>query len=120
MALLALLSTVAMADVVVSNITVTTTVPMIVTNTTQIANAKLVWTSFMINYLPPAYTNAVYTISYFAQDPVTKKEIPSTRQTKRMTEKEVVTFAASLGVNFGDAAGGISGLINAWLLSQGK
>ncbi len=109
-----LLTMAAKADIVVSNATVKTQV-VVATNTITVANAKVIWTGFAINYMPPAYTQAVYLVSYVVRDMTTGREIPSSRGTRRMTEAEVTAFAQSKGVDFGGFGQGIGFLLNEFL-----
>ena len=104
----------AKADVVLSNATVQTQV-VIATNTMTVANAKVIWTGFAINYMPPAYTQAVYLVNYMVRDMTTGREIPGSRGTRRMTEAEVTAFAQSKGVDFGGFGQGIGYLLNEYL-----
>jgi hypothetical protein len=114
------------ADIVVtapSTVTTVVTKPVtaITTETNSIAipvGAKVVWTQFSISYTPPAFTQAVYSVSYMIQDPVTKREIMGTRKSERLTEKQVAEFAAAKGIDFGQAGLGISALINEWLKTK--
>jgi hypothetical protein len=109
-----LLTMAAKADIVVSNATVKTQV-VVATNTMTVANAKVIWTGFAINYTPPAYTQAVYMVSYVVRDMTTGREIPGSRGTRRMTEAEVTAFAQSKGVDFGGFGQGIGFLLNEFL-----
>lgn len=114
------LSVQARADVVVTNLnTFTTTVPQVVTtvstNTMTVKDVKIVWTSFTISYAPPAYTQAVYTVSYILQDLKTQREIPRSRGVQRMTEKQVSDFALTKGVDFSQMGQGIGYLLNEYL-----
>jgi hypothetical protein len=102
------------ADIVLSNATIQTQA-VIATNTMTVANAKVIWTGFAINYIPPAYTQAVYLVNYVVKDAGTAKEIPGSRGTRRMTEAEVAAFAQSKGVNFGGIGQGIGYLLNEYL-----
>ena len=104
----------AKADVVLSNATVQTQV-VIATNTLTVANAKVIWTGFAINYAPPAYTQAVYLVNYVVRDMTTGREIPGSRGTQRMTETEVAAFAQRKGVDFKQVGQGIGYLINEFL-----
>jgi len=104
----------AKADVVLSNATVQTQV-VIATNTMTVANAKVIWTGFAINYVPPAYTQAVYLVNYVVKDMATGREIPGSRGTQRMTETEVAAFAQRKGVDFKQVGQGIGYLINEFL-----
>ena len=104
----------AKADVVLSNATVQTQV-VIATNTMTVANAKVIWTGFAINYMPPAYTQAVYLVNYMVRDMTTGREIPGSRGTRRMTEAEVSAFAQSKGVDFNGFGQGIGYLLNEYL-----
>jgi hypothetical protein len=104
----------AKADVVLSNATVQTQV-VIATNTMTVANAKVIWTGFAINYMPPAYTQAVYLVNYMVRDMTTGREIPGSRGTRRMTESEVSAFAQSKGVDFNGFGQGIGYLLNEYL-----
>jgi hypothetical protein len=104
----------AKADVVLSNATVQTQV-VVATNTMTVANAKVIWTGFAINYIPPAYTQAVYLVNYVVRDMTTGREIPGSRGTRRMTEAEVAAFAQSKGVDFGGFGQGIGFLLNEFL-----
>jgi hypothetical protein len=104
----------ATADIVVSNATVKTQV-VVATNTMTVANAKVIWTGFAINYMPPAYTQAVYMVSYVVRDMTTGREIPASRGTRRMTEAEVTAFAQSRGFDFGGFGQGIGYLLNEYL-----
>ena len=104
----------AKADVVLSNATVQTQV-VIATNTMTVANAKVIWTGFAINYVPPAYTQAVYLVNYVVRDMTTGREIPGSRGTRRMTEAEVSAFAQSKGVDFSGFGQGIGYLLNEYL-----
>lgn len=95
-----------------------TTRPVAVVTTNSIAisaGSKVVWTDFSIRYQPPNYSNAVYTVSYMIQDPVTKREIPRTRKTAHLTQAEVVAFATANGIDFNAAGVGIAALIDKWL-----
>jgi hypothetical protein len=109
-----LLTMAAKADIVVSNATVKTQV-VVATNTMTVANAKVIWTGFAINYTPPAYTQAVYMVSYVVRDMTTGREIPGCRSTRRMTEAEVAAFAQRKGVDFKQAGQGIGYLIDEFL-----
>jgi hypothetical protein len=109
-----LLTMAAKADIVVSNATVKTQA-VVATNTMTVANAKVIWTGFAINYTPPAYTQAVYMVSYVVRDMTTGREIPASRGTRRMTEAEVTAFAQSKGVDFGGFGQGIGFLLNEFL-----
>jgi hypothetical protein len=109
-----LLTMAAKADIVVSNMTLQTQV-VIATNTMTVASAKVIWTGFAINYVPPAYTQAVYVVNYVVKNTDTGKEIPGSRGTRRMTEAEVAAFAQSKGVNFGGIGQGIGFLLNEYL-----
>lgn len=104
----------ASADVVLSNATIQTQM-IIATNTLTVANAKVIWTGFAINYIPPAYTQAVYLVNYVVKDMTTGREIPGSRGTRRMTEAEVTAFAQSKGVDFGGFGQGIGYLLNEYL-----
>ena len=104
----------AKADVVLSNATIQTQV-VIATNTMTVANAKVIWTGFAINYMPPAYTQAVYLVNYMVRDMTKGREIPGSRGTRRMTEAEVAAFAQSKGVDFGGIGQGIGYLLNEYL-----
>jgi len=104
----------AKADVVVSNATIQTQV-VIATNTMTVANAKVIWTGFAINYIPPTYTQAVYLVNYVVRDTATGREIPNSRGSRRMTEKEVQTFATTKGVDFSQMGQGIGYLLNEYL-----
>ena len=104
----------AKADVVLSNATIQTQV-VIATNTMTVANAKVIWTGFAINYMPPAYTQAVYLVNYMVRDMTTGREIPGSRGTRRMTEAEVSAFAQSKGVDFNGFGQGIGYLLNEYL-----
>ena len=104
----------AKADVVLSNATVQTQV-VIATNTMTVANAKVIWTGFAINYMPPAYTQAVYLVNYMVRDMTTGREIPGSRGTRRMTESAVTAFAQTKGVDFGGFGLGIGFLLNEFL-----
>ena len=104
----------AKADVVLSNATVQTQV-VVATNTMTVANAKVIWTGFAINYVPPAYTQAVYLVNYVVKDMTTGREILGSRGTRRMTEAEVTAFAQSKGVDFGGFGQGIGYLLNEYL-----
>jgi hypothetical protein len=104
----------AKADVVLSNATVQTQV-VIATNTMTVANAKVIWTGFAINYMPPAYTQAVYLVNYMVRDMTTGREIPGSRGTRRMTEAAVTAFAQSKGVDFNGFGQGIGYLLNEYL-----
>ena len=114
------------ADVVVDKATaVTSTIQRPVTTMTNEtktvtvpAGAKIVWTAFSIVYQPPAHTQAVYTVSYMVVDPKTKREIPGTRAFAKMTEAEVVAFAATKGVDFTQMGGGIGMLLNEYLKTK--
>jgi hypothetical protein len=102
------------ADIVVSNATVQTQV-VVATNTMTVANAKVIWTGFAINYVPPAYTQAVYLVNYVVRDMTTGREVPGSRGTRRMTGAEVAAFAQSKGVDFGGIGQGIGYLLNEYL-----
>ena len=104
----------AKADVVLSNATVQTQV-VVATNTMTVANAKVIWTGFAINYMPPAYTQAVYLVNYVVRDMATGREIPGSRGTRRMTEAKVAAFAKSKGVDFNGFGQGIGYLLNEYL-----
>lgn len=117
-AALMLASVSAMADITLTNQVVTTVtrpVTTVVTNTMTVTNVKAVWSNFSINYMPPAYTSCFYSVTYHLQDLKTKREVVGSRVTVRLTEKQVVDFAASLGVNFNEMGMGIGGLLNAYL-----
>lgn len=119
-AIIIALSIQAKADVAVTNLnTFTMTVPQVVTtvstNTMTVKDVKIVWTSFTISYSPPAYTQAVYTVSYILQDLKTHREIPRSRGVQRMTEKEVFDFATTKGVDFSQMGQGIGYLLNEYL-----
>lgn len=108
----------AQADIVITNQVVTTVVrpvTTVVTNTITVTNVKAVWSSFSINYIQPAYTSCFYSVTYHLQDLRTNREIPNTRATVKLTEKQVLDFATSLGVNFNQMGMGIGGLLNAYL-----
>ena len=109
-----LLTMAAKADIVVSNATVKTQV-VVATNTMTVASAKVIWTGFAINYVPPAYTQAVYMVNYVVRNMDTGKEIPGSRGTRRMTEAEVAAFAQSKGADFKQVGQGIGQLINEFL-----
>jgi hypothetical protein len=109
-----LLTMAAKADITVSNMTVQTQV-VVATNTMTVASAKVIWTGFAINYVPPAYTQAVYVVNYVVKNTDTGKEIPGSRGTRRMTEAEVATFAQSKGTDFKQVGQGIGHLINEFL-----
>ena len=109
-----LLTMAAKADITVSNATVQTQV-VIATNTMTVASAKVIWTGFAINYVPPAYTQAVYMVNYVVRNMDTGKEIPGSRGTRRMTEAEVTAFAQSRGFDFGGFGQGIGYLLNEYL-----
>ena len=111
-----LLTMAAKADIVVSNATVKTQV-VVATNTMTVASAKVIWTGFAINYVPPAYTQAVYMVNYVVRNMDTGKEIPGSRGTRRMTEAEVTAFAQTKGVDFGGFGQGIGYLLNEYLKS---
>jgi hypothetical protein len=114
------------ADVVVDKATdVTTTFQRPVTTMTNEtktvtvpAGAKVVWTAFSIVYQPPAFTQAVYSVSYMIVDPKTKREIMGTRNIAKMTEAEVGAFAATKGVDFTQMGGGIGMLLNEYLKTK--
>ena len=92
--------------------------PVVVsTNTMTVASAKVIWTGFAINYVPPAYTQAVYMVNYVVRNMDTGKEIPGSRGTRRMTEAEVTAFAQTKGVDFGGFGQGIGFLLNEYLKS---
>jgi hypothetical protein len=92
-----------------------------VTNAVAIpAGAKMVWTSFSIDYMPPSYTQAIYRVTYMFQDPVTKTEIPLTRKTESLTESQVSEFATAKNVDFSEMGRGIGFLLNAYLKSRIK
>ena len=111
-----LLTMAAKADITVSNVTVRTQV-VVATNTMTVASAKVIWTGFAINYVPPAYTQAVYVVNYVVRNMDTGKEIPGSRGTRRMTEAEVAAFAQTRGVDFGGIGQGIGYLLNEYLKS---
>ena len=111
-----LLTMAAKADITVSNVTVRTQV-VVATNTMTVASAKVIWTGFAINYVPPAYTQAVYVVNYVVRNMDTGKEIPGSRGTRRMTEAEVAAFAQTKGVDFGGIGQGIGYLLNEYLKS---
>ena len=111
-----LLTMAAKADITVSNVTVQTQV-VVATNTMTVASAKVIWTGFAINYVPPAYTQAVYVVNYVVRNMDTGKEIPGSRGTRRMTEAEVAAFAQTRGVDFGGIGQGIGYLLNEYLKS---
>ena len=120
MTALAALSLSAKADIVVTNLnTFTATVPQVVTtvstNTMDVKDVKIAWTSFMICYAPPAYTQATYSVTYVLQDLATRREIPGSRGMRRMTEAEVTAFAQSRGFDFGGFGQGIGYLLNEYL-----
>lgn len=102
------------ADVTLQNATIKTQV-VISTNTTTVAAAKVIWTGFSINYVPPAYTQAVYTVTYVVRDMATGRDILGSRATRVMKESEVVAFAATKGLNFGEFGQGIGYLLNEYL-----
>lgn len=102
------------ADITVSNVIVQTQV-VVATNMITVANAKVIWTGFAINYIPPAYTQAVYLVNYVVKDVTTGREIPNSRGTKRMTEKQVSDFALTKGVDFSQMGQGIGYLLNEYL-----
>ena len=104
------------ADITVTNVTFQTQV-VVATNVMTVASAKVIWTGFAINYVPPVYTQAVYVVNYVVKDMGTGKEIPGNRGTRRMTEAEVASFAQSKGVDFKQAGQGIGHLINEFLKS---
>ena len=103
----------AKADIVMSNATIQTQV-VVATNTMTVASAKVIWTGFAINYVPPAYTQSVYLVNY-VKDMTTGREIPGSRGTQRMTETEVAAFAQRKGVDFKQVGQGIGYLINEFL-----
>lgn len=111
-----LLTMVSRADITVSNVTVQTQV-VVATNVMTVASAKVIWTGFAINYIPPAYTQAVYMVNYVVRNMDTGKEIPGSRGTRRMSEAEVAAFAQSKGVEFGAIGQGIGYLLNEYLKS---
>jgi hypothetical protein len=111
-----LLTMAAKADITVSNVTVQTQV-VVATNTMTVASAKVIWTGFAINYVPPAYTQAVYVVNYVVRNMDTGKEIPGSRGTRRMTEAEVAAFAQTKDVDFGGIGQGIGYLLNEYLKS---
>jgi hypothetical protein len=111
-----LLTMAAKADITVSNVTVQTQV-VVATNTMTVASAKVIWTGFAINYVPPAYTQSVYVVNYVVRNMDTGKEIPGSRGTRRMTEAEVAAFAQTRGVDFGGIGQGIGYLLNEYLKS---
>jgi hypothetical protein len=108
------------ADIVLSNLTEVVTVERKVvtvtkTNALPVATAKAVWTGFSINYLPPAYTQAVYTVSYMLQDVRTKREVPNSRGVARVSEGEVAALATSKGMDFPKLAQGVGALLDEYL-----
>ena len=108
----------AFADIVLTNQVVTTTtrsVMTVVTNTMTVTNVKAVWSNFSVNYAPPAYTSCFYSVTYHLQDLKTKREIPGSRATVRLTEKQVADFAASKSIDFPQLGLGIGGLLNEYL-----
>jgi len=110
----------ASADIILSNLTEVVTVERKVitvtkTNALPVATAKAVWTGFSINYLPPAYTQAVYTVSYMLQDVKTKREVPNSRGVARVMEGEVLTFATAKGLDFQKLGRGIGTLLDEYL-----
>jgi hypothetical protein len=113
-----LATTAANADIVLTNQVVTTTtrpVMTVVTNTMTVTNVKAVWSNFSVNYAPPAYTSCFYSVTYHLQDLKTKREIPGSRATVRLTETQVAVFAASKGIDFSQMGLGIGGLLNEYL-----
>jgi len=120
------LALVTAADIVLdTSTTISTAIRKPVTTITTVTNSiavpvgsKMVWTQFSITYAPPAFTQAVYTVSYMIQDPVTKREIMGTRKMERMTEKEVIDFAATKGVDFTQMGQGIGYLLNEYLKTK--
>jgi len=113
----------ASADVVVSNLTeVVTTetkvITTVVTNKLPVVSGKAVWTSFSIAYMPPAYTQAIYTVGYVLVDTKTKREVPKSKGVQRMTEKEVFAFALTKGVDFNQMGQGIGYLLNEYLKTK--
>ena len=109
-----LLTMAAKADITVSNVTVQTQV-VVATNVLTVSSAKVIWTGFAINYMPPAYTQAVYVVSFVVKDMATGKEVFGSRGTRRMTEAEVAAFAQSRGVEFGGIGRGIGYLLDEYL-----
>jgi hypothetical protein len=108
----------AFADIVLTNQVVTTTtrpVMTMVTNTMTVTNVKAVWSNFSVNYAPPAYTSCFYSVTYHLQDLKTKREIPGSRATVRLTEMQVADFAASKSIDFPQLGRGIGGLLNEYL-----
>ena len=109
------------ADIVLTNQVVTTTtrpVMTVVTNTMTVTNVKAVWSNFSVSYAPPAYTACFYSVTYHLQELKTKREIPGSRVTVRMTEKQVADFAVSKGIDFPQMGLGIGGLLNEYLKTQ--
>jgi hypothetical protein len=111
------------ADIVLSNLTsVVSTETRVITVTTTnklpVATAKAVWTAFSIAYIPPAYTQAIYSVSYVLVDTKTKREIPASKGVQRMTEKEVFAFALSKGIDFNQMGQGIGYLLNEYLKTK--
>lgn len=122
------LAVLANADIVLDksakvNITNQKVVSSVITVTNAVAipaGAKMVWTSFSIDYTPPAYTQAIYRLTYMFQDPVTKMEIPQTRKTEILTELQASEFASAKNVDFSELGRGIGFLLNAYLKSRIK
>ena len=112
------LSMSAKADIVLTNQVVTTVtrpVTTVVTNTMTVTNVKAVWTQFSINYAPPTYTSCFFSVTYHLQDLKTKRMVPNSLATVRLTEKQVVDFATAKGFNFGQLGQRIGGLLNEYL-----
>jgi len=108
----------ASADIIVTNLsTISVSAPQTVTTTRLIPvkDVKVVWTTFVISYAPPAYTQATYSVTYVLHDLKTKKEIPGSRGTRKMTEAEVVAFATTKGIDFTGFGQGIGYLLNEYL-----
>ena len=108
----------ASADIIVTNLsTISVSAPQTVTTTRLIPvkDVKVAWTTFVISYAPPAYTQATYSVTYVLQDLTTKKEIPGSRGTRKMTEAEVVAFATTKGIDFTGFGQGIGYLLNEYL-----
>ena len=117
-AIIIALSLQAKADIIVTNLsTISVSAPQTVTTTRLIPvkDVKVVWTTFVISYAPPAYTQATYSVTYVLQDLTTKKEIPGSRGTRKMSESEVVAFATTKGIDFTGFGQGIGYLLNEYL-----
>lgn len=105
------------ADVVVTN--VVTTVTIVSSNTVTVANAKYVYTSFSIQYLPPDLTRFKCSLSYFLKDVDTGKEIKGTRKTDVIEDTNLMNFMATNNIPMTKIIG-LGEVIDAYLLKKQK